>query len=92
MNGCLPNKLFEYAFSNLPVIASNLPDIAKLVSDYGLGICVDTNADGLHGLLLFIQQGSIQIGERQGNIDELSYQEQSKHIIELYDALLAEKQ
>lgn len=86
---CLPNKLFEYAFSDLPVIASNLPDIAQLVSHYGLGICVDTNADSLHELLLSIQQGSIKIAEKRGNIDEFSYQEQSKKIIKIYDELLA---
>ena len=29
---CLPNKLFEYAFANLQIIASNLPEIKKIVT------------------------------------------------------------
>lgn len=36
---CLPNKLFEYAFSGLFVIASDFPDIRNVVDEYGLGEC-----------------------------------------------------
>lgn len=35
---CLPNKLFEYAFSNLFVLSSDLPDIKKIIEDYDLGV------------------------------------------------------
>jgi glycosyltransferase involved in cell wall biosynthesis len=35
----LPNKLFEYAFSDLYVLASDFPDIRQLVNEFSLGIC-----------------------------------------------------
>ena len=37
----LPNKLFEYALSGIPTLASNLPNMAKYISDYNLGWCVE---------------------------------------------------
>ena len=49
----LPNKLFEYASSNLPILASNLPNIKKYISKYNLGWCVDSS--DLQGQINIIQ-------------------------------------
>jgi glycosyltransferase involved in cell wall biosynthesis len=43
----LPNKLFEYVFSGLPVLASNFPDISDKVNNYNLGLVVDFNKDAI---------------------------------------------
>jgi glycosyltransferase involved in cell wall biosynthesis len=37
----LPNKLFEYIQAGLPVVASNLPEIARIVEGYQLGKLVN---------------------------------------------------
>jgi glycosyltransferase involved in cell wall biosynthesis len=37
----LPNKLFEYIHAGLPVIASNLPEIARVISAYQIGEVVN---------------------------------------------------
>ena len=37
----LPNKLFEYALSGIPTLASNLPNIKKYIDKYPLGWCVN---------------------------------------------------
>ena len=39
----LPNKLFEYALAGLPIIASNLPEIEKIINKYSIGYCVPFN-------------------------------------------------
>lgn len=39
----LPNKLFEAVHAGLPVVASNLPDIAHLVRTHGLGETFEPN-------------------------------------------------
>ena len=39
----LPNKLFEYALANVPVIASNLPEMDLFISKYNLGYTVSYN-------------------------------------------------
>ena len=37
----LPGKLFEYIQAGVPVIATALPEIRKVVEGYGVGICVE---------------------------------------------------
>ena len=37
----LPNKIFEYIAAGLPVVASDFPDMAELVSDYDVGETCD---------------------------------------------------
>ncbi|MEM6785151.1 MAG: glycosyltransferase family 4 protein [Bacteroidota bacterium] len=39
----LPNKLFEYLAAGLPVVASDLPELGRVVRDYGVGLAVDVN-------------------------------------------------
>ena len=43
---CLPNKLFQYVLAGVPVIISNLPEIAKVVQAYDIGILVDPAHEG----------------------------------------------
>ena len=44
----LPNKLFEYVAAGVPVIASALPEIARVVKDHDVGLCVEpSNLDAL---------------------------------------------
>ncbi len=37
----LPNKLFEYIAAGIPVIASNLPQMKRIIEEYKVGIIVD---------------------------------------------------
>ena len=37
----LPNKFFECSFANLPLIASDLPDVKRLIEKYNLGVTYD---------------------------------------------------
>ncbi len=36
----LPNKLFEYIAAGVPVVASDLPEVRRLVEEHGVGWCV----------------------------------------------------
>jgi glycosyltransferase involved in cell wall biosynthesis len=45
---CMPNKLFEYVMAGLPVIASNMPEMANFVRENGVGVIArDENAASL---------------------------------------------
>jgi len=37
----LPNKLFEYIMAGLPVLASNLPQMKKIIDEFGVGEAID---------------------------------------------------
>ncbi len=52
----LPNKLFEYLHAGIPVVGSNLPEIARVIRGYDVGEVVDSDdpasiAGGLRRLL-----------------------------------------
>jgi glycosyltransferase involved in cell wall biosynthesis len=42
---CLPNKLFEYVAAGVPVLASDMPVIASVVREHGLGEVVPAGGD-----------------------------------------------
>jgi len=48
---CLPNKLFEYCFARVPVLASDFPEIRRLVDQYSLGVCCAPQADSVRSAL-----------------------------------------
>lgn len=56
---CLPNKFFEYCLSGLPVIVSNLPEMAKLVNCYNCGWIANQSSDSLYSLVSSITYADI---------------------------------
>ncbi|CAL7963037.1 Glycosyl transferase, group 1 family protein [Gammaproteobacteria bacterium] len=57
---CLPNKLFEYLLSGIPVIVSNFPDMVEIVEKYNCGWRVDVSEISIAALINSITYSEIQ--------------------------------
>ncbi|WAI84353.1 MULTISPECIES: glycosyltransferase family 4 protein [Achromobacter] len=42
---CTPNKLFEYVAAELPMLASDLPEISRIVNEFNLGLTTDFGSE-----------------------------------------------
>jgi hypothetical protein len=86
----LPNKLFEYAFSGVLVLASKFPDIEQVVSRYRLGVCADLEIESIVEAMarLKVQAG----GDVKVDLSDISWVAQSARLSESYRRLLSRGQ
>lgn len=85
---CLPNKLFEYAFAGLRVLASNLPEIAAVVKKFNLGECVDLEKGEIFRAVKKLE--SEKVFERivdSSFVREMSWGAQETKLLSLYRSL-----
>ena len=83
----LPNKLFEYCFSGVPVIASNFPEIKNIVEKYSLGICCNPTLNNVKEVVLDVISRPIKY-EISSDITPLSWDAQSTRLISAYKNML----
>lgn len=67
---CLPNKIFEYLFAGLPVIVSNFPEMAAIVSENDCGWIVEPAREALVATLAMIDRGEVE--RKRGNLSTFS--------------------
>ncbi len=83
---CLPNKLFEYCFAGVPVLASDFPDIRAVLSQYGIGECCSLEPEAFREAV-----HSLQTSDKKfefADLTPLSWQAQEQKLIKLYQGLL----
>lgn len=83
---CLPNKLFEYAFAGLPVIASRLPDIERVVNEFQLGVCADLSVGSIEKAILECIASPRDLPIER--LHQLSWERQKEHLKDLYSDLV----
>lgn len=85
----LPNKLFEYALSKVPVIASDLPEIKNYVEKYALGKITAPSAQAIAKIVKDIESGTPKaIHQPSENISDLTWQAQASEMLSLYNSVL----
>jgi glycosyltransferase involved in cell wall biosynthesis len=83
---CLPNKLFEYAFSGLFILASDFPDMKKVIQDFDLGICSSWDLESIKQKIVEIETEDIKKSTR--DLSSLSWQYQAEKLLKAYHHLL----
>lgn len=56
----LPNKLFEYLLSGVPVIASNFPEMKQIISSYNCGWTCEPNSNELLKIINSLNPDDVQ--------------------------------
>ena len=85
---CLPNKLFEYTFSEISVLASNFPDISQLVQKYNLGKCIELNSESIYRAIKEFESLKLLPEIDLENLYDLTWEAQEEKILKLYEEIL----
>ena len=83
---CLPNKLFEYCFAGVPVLASDFPDIRGVLSEYGIGECCSFELEAFREAIQLL--GTSDKKFQFADLTALTWQVQERKLIKLYQGLL----
>ncbi|MEL7548343.1 glycosyltransferase [Pseudomonas protegens] len=84
---CLPNKLFEYCFAGVPVLASDFPDIRTVLSEYGIGECCNLASDEIRQAILKLERS--EKAYTFSSLTPLSWQAQEQKLLVLYQQCLS---
>lgn len=87
---CLPNKLFEYCFAGLPVLASDFPDIRHMVEKYKLGLCTEVSSIQINRAISQAMSNPCPIITT--DLTDLSWETQAKKIINSYEQILGHRE
>jgi glycosyltransferase involved in cell wall biosynthesis len=85
---CLPNKLFEYSFAGLYVLASDFPEISKVVDRYKLGKCCSLDPLDVHDTIQSLIDHPPQ--PMNADVSDLSWNTQAEHLVIAYRSLLGQ--
>jgi glycosyltransferase involved in cell wall biosynthesis len=83
----LPNKLFEYAFSGIPVITSDFPDISSVVGEYGLGSCSSVDIENIFSTINKFEVMEELPEIKLEKLYDLSWAAQEVKLVKLYSEL-----
>lgn len=88
----LPNKLFDYIQARVPVLASNLPEIRKVVEQYKIGKIVDSHdqaelARAVNKMLSDQEQYEKWKENLRFASEELCWEREEEKLIHIYSAI-----
>ncbi len=84
----LPNKLFEYIFSNLKIIGSNCPEIKLLINKYSLGV---TSGFSKKEIINSIKKILVNKEYIKKDFEQLTWNYQEKILKDFYERITTQK-
>lgn len=84
---CLPNKLFEYLFAGLPVVACDFPEIAALLDSLDCGRTVGYDKQSLEALIRELATESQVLSVDADALAPLSWQSQASKLAAMYKTI-----
>lgn len=89
------NKLFEYLIAGLPVVATDFPEIRRIVRSNNVGLLVPANdssslAGALIQLVTDLELRSTFATNARSTAGKLNWEEQENRLVELYKKILKE--
>ncbi len=87
---CMPNKIFEYTLSGIPVITCNFPDMKAYIDKYDFGWTIPPTVDMLCSLILKINKDDIE-AKRENiakHIHNFGWQFEEPKIVTMYERIL----
>jgi glycosyltransferase involved in cell wall biosynthesis len=89
----LPNKLFDYISAGIPVLATELPEITKIVTEYKFGILISEPSPGEISKALKVLRDDRQLlSELKRNSalasESINWENESLKVAELYRSIL----
>jgi glycosyltransferase involved in cell wall biosynthesis len=89
---CTPNKLFEYIAAAVPIIASDLPELRRLVAGNDIGLMIDTSSPAaIAHAIDNLTADVVRLGRLRANIEEarkrLNWAAESKTLVDIFRRL-----
>ncbi len=89
----LPNKLFDYIGAGIPVIASDLQELRKIIDRYNCGIIIPfVTPENISGAFMELSLNRLRLNEMKTNSliasGDLNWENESKLVIDLYSEIL----
>ncbi len=90
---CMPNKLFELSFADVPIISNQLDEIEEFLAENGNGIIVDfeNQTDLVYSIFrLFNEKQTYRFnGARRAHLEKnYSWSAQAEKLVKIYDHIL----
>jgi glycosyltransferase involved in cell wall biosynthesis len=85
----LPNKIFDYIRAGIPVLASNLVEVARIVNKYDVGIVIpDVDPNTIAAAIREFRDGTIDKNKLKINLkkasDDLNWEHDAKVLETIY--------
>jgi glycosyltransferase involved in cell wall biosynthesis len=89
---CTPNKLFEFIEAEIPICASDLPELRRIVAGHGIGAVypmedVTAIAHAIEACRVRCLRGDFALSARHAARQRFSWERQEARLLELYERL-----